>query len=224
MQLAGKTIWKAPGEGIIQYVTTIIPSACCCRYQDNEDMMVSHKYQWASRCSCRLKNDHSGPFYTILAILDHFGRALLFKKTGSFKILAKSLCNKLAMGGIIQHRCHYLISFSYCCRYEDNEDTCIMVALINTHVPLAVAVDANELARLYGRHDTALLPLSISFSDCCRYENNEDRMVALINTHRPFAVGVDATSWQDYMEGMIQHHYHYLSLFLTVAGMKTMKI
>ena len=37
------------------------------------------------------KKDNFGPFYTILAILDNFGRALNVKKDGQFEILAKSL-------------------------------------------------------------------------------------------------------------------------------------
>ena len=35
--------------------------------------------------------DHFTPFQAILAILDNFERVLLFRKTGNFEILAKSL-------------------------------------------------------------------------------------------------------------------------------------
>ena len=35
--------------------------------------------------------DHFTSFQAILAVLDNFGRVLLFKKTGNFEILAKSL-------------------------------------------------------------------------------------------------------------------------------------
>ena len=41
------------------------------------------------------KNHNFGPFYTILAILDDFGQALLFKKTNSFEIPAESLVFKI---------------------------------------------------------------------------------------------------------------------------------
>ena len=39
--------------------------------------------------------DHFTSFQAILAVLDNFGRVLLFKKTGNFEILAKSLLEYL---------------------------------------------------------------------------------------------------------------------------------
>ena len=50
---------------------------------------------WTGNCHLRrAEKDHFG-LHTILAILDHFGQALMFKKMGNFEILAKSLLSSV---------------------------------------------------------------------------------------------------------------------------------
>ena len=64
------------------------------------------------------KKDHFWPFYTMLAILDNFGRALMFKKTGSFEILELSTCldqykNELLILVLILLKLFFLLCWKY---------------------------------------------------------------------------------------------------------------
>ena len=58
------------------------------------------------------KNNHFGPFYTILGHFGHFRRALLFKKMGNFEILAKSLpswCEQITISKfVVLYFCNFL--------------------------------------------------------------------------------------------------------------------
>ncbi|XP_033127143.1 cathepsin O-like [Anneissia japonica] len=48
--------------------------------------------------------------------------------------------------------------------------------------------------------------LSIMDYWCTDMVNHEDDMIASLYNHGPLAVAVDASTWQDYIEGVIQHH------------------
>ncbi|XP_071951581.1 cathepsin O-like [Antedon mediterranea] len=48
--------------------------------------------------------------------------------------------------------------------------------------------------------------LSITDYWCKNMTGKEDAMVASVYNHGPLAVAVDASTWQDYIEGVIQHH------------------
>ena len=67
--------------------------------------------------------------------------------------------------------------------------------MVNTHGPLAVAVDATSWEDFMvgiTQHVATIIPSAC----CCRYQDNEDKMVSFINTRGPLAVAVDVTSWQ----------------------------